>query len=150
MKQQFEKLSHLVENYTNKVFFPISRALLNFDPEKYFTLPRPYQLRKSSFQFILFSLVLEFLCDKDKPSTTVTPVTQTTVPSSTTTPTPKEKPGVGTYSVHNSNGTCLLATMGLQLNITQDKVCLLNRRILLLFLFNTVCYTASPTEMAQF
>lgn len=64
----------------------------------------------------------EFLCDKDKPSTTVTPVTQTTVPSSTTTPTPKEKPGVGTYSVHNSNGTCLLATMGLQLNITQDKV----------------------------
>ncbi|XP_012783188.2 lysosome-associated membrane glycoprotein 2 isoform X3 [Ochotona princeps] len=64
----------------------------------------------------------EFLCDEDKPSTTVTPVTHTTVPSSTTTPTPKEKPGVGTYLVRNSNGTCLLATMGLQLNITQDKV----------------------------
>nr|XP_019573220.1 PREDICTED: lysosome-associated membrane glycoprotein 2 isoform X2 [Rhinolophus sinicus] len=61
----------------------------------------------------------EFLCDKDKTSTTVVP---TTVPSPTTTPTPKEKPEIGSYSVNNGNGTCLLATMGLQLNITQDKV----------------------------
>lgn len=61
----------------------------------------------------------EFLCDKDKTLTTVVP---TTVPSPTTTPTPKEKPEVGSYSVSNGNGTCLLATMGLQLNITQDKV----------------------------
>lgn len=50
------------------------------------------------------------------------PIIHTTVPSSTTTPTPKEKPDVGTYSVSNGNGTCLLAMMGLQLNITQDKV----------------------------
>ncbi|XP_062040518.1 lysosome-associated membrane glycoprotein 2 isoform X3 [Lepus europaeus] len=64
----------------------------------------------------------EFLCDGDRSSTTVTPIIHTTVPSSTTTPTPKEKPGVGTYSVSNGNGTCLLAMMGLQLNITQDKV----------------------------
>ncbi|XP_078218486.1 lysosome-associated membrane glycoprotein 2 isoform X3 [Callithrix jacchus] len=63
----------------------------------------------------------EFLCDKDKTSTVV-PTVHTTVPSPTTTPTPKEKPEAGTYSVNNGNGTCLLATMGLQLNITQDKV----------------------------
>ncbi|XP_059942572.1 lysosome-associated membrane glycoprotein 2 isoform X2 [Mesoplodon densirostris] len=64
----------------------------------------------------------EFLCDKDKTLTTVVPIVPTTVPSPTTTPSPKEKPEVGSYSVVNSNGTCLLATMGLQLNITDDKV----------------------------
>uniref|UniRef100_A0A2K6PRZ2 Lysosome-associated membrane glycoprotein 2 n=1 Tax=Rhinopithecus roxellana TaxID=61622 RepID=A0A2K6PRZ2_RHIRO len=63
----------------------------------------------------------EFLCDEDKTST-VAPTIHTTVPSPTTTPTPKEKPEAGTYSVNNGNDTCLLATMGLQLNITQDKV----------------------------
>ncbi|XP_039715011.1 lysosome-associated membrane glycoprotein 2 isoform X1 [Pteropus medius] len=63
----------------------------------------------------------EFLCDKDKTSTTAVTTTHTTVPS-TTMPTPKEKPEVGSYSVNNGNGTCLLATMGLQLNITQEKV----------------------------
>ncbi|XP_066879662.1 lysosome-associated membrane glycoprotein 2 isoform X1 [Kogia breviceps] len=66
----------------------------------------------------------EFLCDKDKTLTTVVPVVPTTVPSPTTTPPKKEKPEVGSYSVVNSNGTCLLATMGLQLNITHDKVAL--------------------------
>nr|XP_020038380.1 lysosome-associated membrane glycoprotein 2 isoform X1 [Castor canadensis] len=64
----------------------------------------------------------EYLCDKDKTSTTVAPIIHTTVPSPTTTPTSKQKPKVGTYSVTNGNGTCLLATMGLQLNITQEKV----------------------------
>ncbi|KAL2768239.1 lysosome-associated membrane glycoprotein 2 isoform B precursor [Daubentonia madagascariensis] len=64
----------------------------------------------------------EYLCDKDKTSTTVTPIIHTTAPSPTTKPTPLEKPEIGTYSVNNTNGTCLLATMGLQLNITQDKV----------------------------
>ncbi|EHB12636.1 Lysosome-associated membrane glycoprotein 2 [Heterocephalus glaber] len=64
----------------------------------------------------------EFLCTKDKGSTTVAPIIHTTVPSPTTTPTPKEKPQVGNYSVSNGNTTCLLATMGLQLNITQDKI----------------------------
>ncbi|XP_007116126.2 lysosome-associated membrane glycoprotein 2 isoform X1 [Physeter macrocephalus] len=64
----------------------------------------------------------EFLCDKDKTLTTAVPIVPTTVPSPTTTPPKKEKPEVGSYSVVNGNGTCLLATMGLQLNITQDKV----------------------------
>ncbi|KAM6143838.1 lysosome-associated membrane glycoprotein 2 isoform 2-T2 [Erethizon dorsatum] len=64
----------------------------------------------------------EFLCEEDKSSTTVAPIIHTTVPSPTTTPTPKEKPEVGNYSVSKGNSTCLLATMGLQLNITQDKV----------------------------
>ncbi|XP_070148156.1 lysosome-associated membrane glycoprotein 2 isoform X1 [Ovis canadensis] len=57
----------------------------------------------------------EFLCDKDKTVTTAMPIVPTTAPSPT-------KPVVGSYSVVNSNGTCLLATMGLQLNITHDKV----------------------------
>ncbi|XP_045708119.1 lysosome-associated membrane glycoprotein 2 isoform X3 [Phyllostomus hastatus] len=64
----------------------------------------------------------EFLCDKDKTSTTVAPIVPTTLPSPTTTPTPKEKPEVGSYSVKNGSNTCLLARMGLQLNLTQDKV----------------------------
>ncbi|XP_004000896.2 lysosome-associated membrane glycoprotein 2 isoform X1 [Felis catus] len=64
----------------------------------------------------------EFLCEKDRTSTTVAPITPTTTPAPTTTPIPKEKPEVGSYSVNNSNGTCLLATMGLQLNITHEKV----------------------------
>ncbi|XP_036864363.1 lysosome-associated membrane glycoprotein 2 isoform X3 [Manis javanica] len=64
----------------------------------------------------------EFLCGKDKPSTTVVPTSPTTVPSPTMTPTPQEKPQVGSYSVHNGSRTCLLATMALQLNITHDKV----------------------------
>ncbi|XP_040323914.1 lysosome-associated membrane glycoprotein 2 [Herpailurus yagouaroundi] len=33
-----------------------------------------------------------------------------------------DQPEVGSYSVNNGNGTCLLATMGLQLNITHEKV----------------------------
>ncbi|XP_036911429.1 lysosome-associated membrane glycoprotein 2 [Sturnira hondurensis] len=64
----------------------------------------------------------EFLCDKDKPSTTVVPIVPTTLPSPTTTPAPKGKPDTGSYSVKNGSSTCLLADMGLQLNITQDKV----------------------------
>ncbi|XP_057573439.1 lysosome-associated membrane glycoprotein 2 isoform X2 [Hippopotamus amphibius kiboko] len=64
----------------------------------------------------------ELLCDKDKTLTTVKPIIPTTGPSPTTKPSPKEKPKIGSYSVVNSNGTCLLATMGLQLNITHDKV----------------------------
>nr|XP_026235337.1 lysosome-associated membrane glycoprotein 2 isoform X1 [Urocitellus parryii] len=64
----------------------------------------------------------EYLCDEDKHSTTVAPINHTTVPSPTPTPTPKENPYVGNYSVRDGNSTCLLATMGLQLNISQDKV----------------------------
>ncbi|CAK6450278.1 unnamed protein product [Pipistrellus nathusii] len=66
----------------------------------------------------------EFLCNEDKTSTTVVPIAPTTLPSPTptTTPAQKEKPEIGSYSVNNTNGTCLMATMGLQLNVTQDKV----------------------------
>ncbi|KAM6151588.1 lysosome-associated membrane glycoprotein 2 [Rhynchocyon petersi] len=64
----------------------------------------------------------EFLCDKDKASTTVAPVVHTTMPSPTAAPIPEERPETGNYSVHDGNNTaCLLASMGLQLNITQDK-----------------------------
>ncbi|XP_002922590.1 lysosome-associated membrane glycoprotein 2 isoform X1 [Ailuropoda melanoleuca] len=64
----------------------------------------------------------EFLCEKDRTVTTVVPFVPTTAPSPTATPAPREKPEVGSYSVNNSNGTCLLATMGLQLNFTHNKV----------------------------
>ncbi|XP_005413718.1 PREDICTED: lysosome-associated membrane glycoprotein 2 isoform X1 [Chinchilla lanigera] len=64
----------------------------------------------------------EFLCEEDRSPTTAAPVIHTTVPSPTTTPAAKEKPEVGNYSVSKGNSTCLLATMGLQLNVTQDKV----------------------------
>ncbi|XP_003797063.1 lysosome-associated membrane glycoprotein 2 isoform X1 [Otolemur garnettii] len=64
----------------------------------------------------------EFLCSKDNTSTTVAPTIHTTMPSPTTKPTPKERPETGNYLVNSTNGICLLATMGLQLNITQDKV----------------------------
>ncbi|XP_012582614.1 PREDICTED: lysosome-associated membrane glycoprotein 2 [Condylura cristata] len=63
----------------------------------------------------------EYLCYQDRSTTTVTPIAPTTTPAPTT-PAPKEKPEVGNYSVKNSNVTCLLATMGLQLNITDEKV----------------------------
>ncbi|KAG8511852.1 Lysosome-associated membrane glycoprotein 2, partial [Galemys pyrenaicus] len=63
----------------------------------------------------------EFLCTQDKSATTtVAPTVPTTL--SPTTPAPKEKPEVGNYVVKNGNATCLLATMGLQLNITDEKV----------------------------
>ncbi|XP_054976353.1 lysosome-associated membrane glycoprotein 2 isoform X2 [Sorex araneus] len=65
----------------------------------------------------------EFLCAKDQ-ATTVVPIVSTTPPAPTTptpTPTPKENPEVGNYKVVNGNDTCLMATMGLQLNVTLDK-----------------------------
>ncbi|ERE64075.1 lysosome-associated membrane glycoprotein 2 precursor [Cricetulus griseus] len=63
----------------------------------------------------------EFVCEEDKSVTTVRPIIHTTVPPPTTTPTPLP-PKVGNYSVSNGNATCLLATMGLQLNVTEEKV----------------------------
>ncbi|XP_075394721.1 lysosome-associated membrane glycoprotein 2 isoform X1 [Tenrec ecaudatus] len=62
----------------------------------------------------------EFLCEKDKTATTLAPIIHTTAPAPTAAPTPKGKPEVGAYYVRE-NGTCLLANMGLQLNVTQDK-----------------------------
>lgn len=68
----------------------------------------------------MLSFVLEYVCEEDRSGTTVAPFIHTTVPSPTATPTPTPK--VGNYSVTNGNATCLLATMGLQLNITEEKV----------------------------
>ena len=72
----------------------------------------------------MLSFVLEYVCEEDISVTTVVPVIHTTVPSptATPTPTPTPTPKVGNYSVTNGNTTCLLATMGLQLNITEEKV----------------------------
>lgn len=68
----------------------------------------------------------EQVCEEDKTATTVTPIIHTTVPSPTTTLTPTTipvpTPTVGNYTISNGNATCLLATMGLQLNITEEKV----------------------------
>lgn len=64
----------------------------------------------------------EQVCEKDQTVTTVAPIIHTTAPSTTTTPTPTPTPTVGNYSIRNGNTTCLLATMGLQLNITEEKV----------------------------
>ncbi|XP_049623548.1 lysosome-associated membrane glycoprotein 2 isoform X2 [Suncus etruscus] len=68
----------------------------------------------------------EHLCVDDETATTVVPIVSTTPPAPTTpTPTPKKNPAVGNYKVANDNGTCLMATMGLQLNVTLEKDSLL-------------------------
>ncbi|XP_034340724.1 lysosome-associated membrane glycoprotein 2 isoform X2 [Arvicanthis niloticus] len=68
----------------------------------------------------------EQVCKEDQTVTTMAPVIHTTVPSTTTTLTPTSvpipPPTVGNYTITNGNTTCLLATMGLQLNITEEKV----------------------------
>ncbi|GAB1302732.1 Lysosome-associated membrane glycoprotein 2 [Apodemus speciosus] len=68
----------------------------------------------------------EQVCKEDQTVTTVAPVIHTTVPSPPTTltptSTPMPPPAVGKYNISNGNTTCLLATMGLQLNITEEKV----------------------------
>ncbi|XP_044635598.2 lysosome-associated membrane glycoprotein 1 isoform X1 [Equus asinus] len=59
----------------------------------------------------------ETRCEQDRPSPTPTPpVTPHPSPS----PTP-ESPSVNKYNVSGTNGTCLLATMGLQLNVTYEN-----------------------------
>uniref|UniRef100_A0A8C3W922 Lysosome-associated membrane glycoprotein 1 n=1 Tax=Catagonus wagneri TaxID=51154 RepID=A0A8C3W922_9CETA len=55
----------------------------------------------------------ETRCERDKPS----PPTPTAAPAPTPTPTPGS-PAVSRYNVSGSNGTCLLARMALQLNVT--------------------------------
>ncbi|XP_074234693.1 lysosome-associated membrane glycoprotein 1 [Camelus bactrianus] len=52
----------------------------------------------------------ETRCERDKPS----PVTPTAPPA-------PPRPSVSRYNVTDSNGTCLLATMGLQLNVTYSR-----------------------------
>ncbi|CAL8403372.1 unnamed protein product [Boreogadus saida] len=61
---------------------------------------------------------VESVCTADQEGTTAAPTT----PSPTTTPvpapTPQGLPEQGTYAVTKGNGSCLMARMGLQLNIT--------------------------------
>ncbi|XP_041428637.1 lysosome-associated membrane glycoprotein 2 isoform X3 [Xenopus laevis] len=61
----------------------------------------------------------EVTCDADKPYPSPSP-TQPSTTASTTTPAPTSKPldnpTTGNYTVSDVNGTCLLASMGLQIN----------------------------------
>ncbi|XP_075576737.1 lysosome-associated membrane glycoprotein 2 isoform X3 [Pelecanus crispus] len=52
--------------------------------------------------------------------------TTTLSPAPTTAPKPVENPDTGNYSLKSGNTTCLLATVGLQLNVSQDKPHLIN------------------------
>ncbi|XP_029463710.1 lysosome-associated membrane glycoprotein 2 isoform X5 [Rhinatrema bivittatum] len=61
-------------------------------------------------------------CEADTPSTPgpVTTIPTTTIYSPTTAPRP-DKPIAGNYSISNGSKVCLLATMGLQLNVSQAR-----------------------------
>ncbi|NWT97614.1 LAMP2 protein, partial [Urocynchramus pylzowi] len=52
--------------------------------------------------------------------------TTTLSPAPTTAPKPVENPEIGNYSLKSGNKTCFLATVGLQLNVSQDKPLLIN------------------------
>ncbi|KFZ49103.1 Lysosome-associated membrane glycoprotein 2, partial [Podiceps cristatus] len=52
--------------------------------------------------------------------------TTTSSPAPTTAPKPVENPDTGNYSLKSGNKTCFLATLGLQLNVSQDKPLLIN------------------------
>ncbi|NXI63000.1 LAMP2 protein, partial [Anseranas semipalmata] len=52
--------------------------------------------------------------------------TTTSSPAPTTAPKPFENPDTGNYSLKTGNKTCLLASVGLQLNVSQDKPLLIN------------------------
>ncbi|XP_004704368.1 lysosome-associated membrane glycoprotein 1 [Echinops telfairi] len=60
----------------------------------------------------------ETRCKEDEPSPTIAPSPKPTTPSPSPAP---ENPSVFKYNVTGSNGTCLLASMALQLNITYEK-----------------------------
>ncbi|XP_059208090.1 lysosome-associated membrane glycoprotein 1a [Centropristis striata] len=61
----------------------------------------------------------ESVCMADQPSTAAPPTTAITTTTVAPSPTPPGTPERGLYSVNNSNGTvCLLAQMGLQLNVS--------------------------------
>uniref|UniRef100_A0A2R8M7Q0 Lysosome-associated membrane glycoprotein 1 n=1 Tax=Callithrix jacchus TaxID=9483 RepID=A0A2R8M7Q0_CALJA len=59
----------------------------------------------------------ETRCEQDGPSPTTAPPAP---PSPSPSPMP-ESPSVNKYSVNGTNGTCLLASMGLQLNLTYER-----------------------------
>ncbi|NWQ75049.1 LAMP2 protein, partial [Columbina picui] len=52
--------------------------------------------------------------------------TSTLPPTPTSAPKPVENPDIGNYSLKSGNKTCLLATVGLQLNVSKDKPVLIN------------------------
>ncbi|KAK2853881.1 hypothetical protein Q5P01_006542 [Channa striata] len=61
----------------------------------------------------------ESVCVADKSTTAAPPTTTRTTPTAAPSPTPPGTPEPGNYSVKTSNGTiCLLAQMGLQLNVS--------------------------------
>lgn len=59
----------------------------------------------------------ETRCEQDRPSPTTAPPAP---PSPSPSPVP-ESPSVDKYNVSGANGTCLLASMGLQLNLTYER-----------------------------
>ncbi|XP_058294158.1 lysosome-associated membrane glycoprotein 1 [Hylobates moloch] len=59
----------------------------------------------------------ETRCEQDRPSPTTAPPVP---PSPSPSPVP-ESPSVDKYNVSGTNGTCLLASMGLQLNLTYER-----------------------------
>ncbi|XP_074864059.1 lysosome-associated membrane glycoprotein 2 isoform X1 [Carettochelys insculpta] len=80
------------------------------------------------------------ICDADKPpikttiaptvstvaNLTSAPITTASSPSPATTSNPVERPVPGNYSLKDGDKTCLLATMGLQLNVSREKSVLIN------------------------
>ncbi|XP_069603293.1 lysosome-associated membrane glycoprotein 2 isoform X3 [Ranitomeya imitator] len=58
------------------------------------------------------TVIRDFHCSEDLPTTHAPTTTTTPTPS----PKPEDKPSTGNYSVFSGNETCLMATMGLQLN----------------------------------
>ncbi|CAJ0936778.1 unnamed protein product [Ranitomeya imitator] len=58
------------------------------------------------------TVIRDFHCSEDLPTTHAPTTTTTPTPS----PKPEDKPSTGNYSVISGNETCLMATMGLQLN----------------------------------
>ncbi|XP_071298499.1 lysosome-associated membrane glycoprotein 2 isoform X1 [Agelaius tricolor] len=56
----------------------------------------------------------------------VTTAPTTTASPAPTPPKPVENPDTGNYSLKSGNKTCFLATVGLQLNVSQDKPLLIN------------------------
>lgn len=78
------------------------------------------------FSLFTSSLAAESSCAADQ-TTTAAPTTTVATTTAPPAPTPPGTPERGTYSVVNNDTTCLLAQMGLQLNVSyfsrsQNKV----------------------------
>ncbi|CAL8362390.1 unnamed protein product [Gadus morhua 'NCC'] len=61
---------------------------------------------------------VESVCTADQEGTTAAPTTPSPTTTPVPSPTPQDLPEQGTYAVTKGNDTCLMARMGLQLNIT--------------------------------